>query len=121
MKHLIFAIVSIVCAVASAAEPATESVPFFEGLGKVGRKVTTSSADAQRYFNQGLCFLYAFNHDEAIRSFRRAAAIDPKCAMAWWGIAVANGPHINNPIVSKENAQAAWEARAKAREAAAGA
>jgi tetratricopeptide (TPR) repeat protein len=92
--------------------------PLFEGLGSHGRQVTTSSADAQRYFNQGLCFLYAFNHDEAIRSFQQSAEIDPNCAMAWWGISVANGPHINNPIVTPERAKAAWEALTKAREAA---
>jgi tetratricopeptide (TPR) repeat protein len=100
------------------AATAEVEVPLFDGLGTVGRKVTTASSEAQRYFDQGLCFLFAFNHDEAIRSFRRAAAIDPKCAMAWWGVAVALGPHINNPVVSKENAAAAWEALTKARAAA---
>jgi tetratricopeptide (TPR) repeat protein len=93
-------------------------VPLFEGLGGFGRPVTTSSREAQLYFDQGLCFLYAFNHDEAIRAFQQAAKIDPGCAMAWWGIAVANGPHINNPIVSPERAKAAWEALTKARETA---
>ncbi len=96
------------------------AVPLFEGLGSRGRAVTTDSPEAQRYFNQGLSFLYAFNHDEAIRSFQRAAALDPECAMAWWGIAIANGPHINNPVVPPERAKAAWEALGKAREAAAG-
>lgn len=96
-------------------------VPFFDGLGQHGRKVTTTSTVAQRYFDQGLCFLFAFNHDEAIRSFRQASQLDPQCAMAWWGIAVANGPNINNPVVSAEQATAAWEALTKARAAAAGA
>src|SRR5262249_22529936 len=73
---------------------------------------------AQRYFNQGLCFLYAFNHDEAIRSFEEAARLDPNCAMAWWGISLANGPHINNPILPIERAKSAWEALVKAKEAA---
>ncbi len=100
---------------------AKNSPPLFEGLGKHTRKATTSSADAQAYFNQGLCFLYAFNHDEAIRSFQQAAVHDPKCCMAWWGISLANGPHINNPLLPKERAQAAWEALGKARETAANA
>ena len=95
-----------------------EKPPLFEGLGSHGRQVTTSSVEAQRYFNQGLCFLYAFNHDEAIRSFQAAAELDPTCAMAWWGISVANGPHINNPVVTPERAKAAWTALTKAREAA---
>src|SRR5262245_5301960 len=80
------------------ADEPKENGPLFEGLGGFGRPVTTSSREAQHYFDQGLCFLYAFNHDEAIRAFQQAAQIDPDCAMAWWGIAIANGPHINNPV-----------------------
>ena len=95
--------------------------PFFDGLGARSRPVTTASPEAQRYFDQGLKFLYAFNHDEAIRSFRQAAAIDSACAMAWWGIAYACGPHINNPVVDPAHARVGSEALAKARELAAGA
>jgi tetratricopeptide (TPR) repeat protein len=90
-------------------------VPLFDGLGGLTRKVTTASPEAQRYFNQGLAFMYAFNHDEAIRSFRRAGEIDQECAMAFWGIAVANGPHINNPVVSEDRAKLAWDALGKAK------
>ena len=92
--------------------PAQE--PFFEGTGAYGRKITTPSPLAQRYFNQGLNFLFAFNHDEAIRSFQAAAKADPNCAMAYWGIAAANGPHINNPVVDTEHAKAAFAAVTKA-------
>src|SRR5688572_15065430 len=99
---------------AAAAEPAAAAQKF-DGLGSHGRTVTTSSPAAQEYFNQGLCFLFAFNHDEAIRSFTRATELDPNCAMAWWGISVANGPHINNPVLPPERAVAAWEALGKAR------
>src|SRR5215831_770192 len=90
--------------------------PIFDGLGSYHRKVTTNAPEAQHYWDQGLCFLFAFNHDEAIRSFQQAASLDPKCAMAWWGIAIANGPHINNSKLSKEKEQAAWQAVQKARE-----
>jgi tetratricopeptide (TPR) repeat protein len=96
----------------------TDQVPLFAGLGDRSRAADTGSAEAQTYFDQGLSFLYAFNHDEAIRSFRHAAAIDPDCAMAWWGIAVANGPHINNPVVPEERARSAWEALQRAQAAA---
>src|SRR5262245_514801 len=99
------------------AEP-TEKPPLYNGLGSFGRKITTALPESQRFFDQGLCFLYAFNHDEAIRSFEYAAKVDPNCAMAWWGVAVANGPHINNAIVPPERAKAAWSALAKARQAA---
>jgi len=102
-------------------EQPAEDVPFFDGLGAHGRKVTTSSPEAQRYFDQGLAFLYAFNHDEAMKSFRKAAAIDPKCAMAHWGMALSNGPHINFPMVTDDQAKAASAAVALARANAAGA
>jgi tetratricopeptide (TPR) repeat protein len=98
---------------------AAAKAPLFEGLGKYRRKVTTSSPEAQRYFDQGLAFLQAFNHDEAIRSFEQAGRLDPNCVMAWWGVAFANGPHINNPIVVEARAKAAWEALGKAQRAAA--
>lgn len=91
-----------------------DSVPRFSGLGSLRRTVTTKSPAAQEYFNQGLAFLYAFNHDEANRSFQQATKEDPDCAMAWWGIAMANGPHINKPVVSAEQAEAACRALEKA-------
>jgi tetratricopeptide (TPR) repeat protein len=94
----------------------TPTVPLFSGLGKHSRRVTTTSPDAQRYFDQGLAFVYGFNHDEAIRSFSQAAEIDPQCAMAHWGVALANGPHINNPVVDEAHAKAAWDALTRARE-----
>ncbi len=96
-------------------------VPLFDGLGGFSRKVTTTSPEAQRYFDQGLAFMFAFNHDEAIRAFRRASELDPRCAMAFWGIAIANGPHINNPAVTEDRAKAAWDALARARALAASA
>lgn len=90
---------------------------LFEGTGTHARTVSTSSADAQRWFNQGLAFLFAFNHDEAIRSFEEAARIDPNCAMAHWGVATALGPHINNPAVEPAAAARAWRSLQRAREA----
>ncbi|WP_435007795.1 hypothetical protein P12x_005060 [Tundrisphaera lichenicola] len=89
--------------------------PLYEGTGSHTRKVNTSSQDAQRYFNQGLNLLFAFNHDEAARSFRQAADLDPSCAMAWWGLAVSQGPHINRPVVTAEQARMATQALARAR------
>jgi tetratricopeptide (TPR) repeat protein len=83
--------------------------PFFDGLGNYKRKITTNSATAQRYFNQGLAFYHGFNHGEAIRSFQAAAQADPKCAMAHWAIALACGPHINLPLVPPPSAEMAWK------------
>lgn len=90
-------------------------VPLLKGLGKHTRPVTTSNPAAREYFDQGLLLLYAFNHDEAIRSFGRAATLDPTCAMAHWGVAAANGPHINFTAVPPERATAAWAALTLAR------
>ena len=94
--------------------PAAAGVPRYEGLGGFSRRVT-ASPEAQAYFDQGLSFLYAFNHDEAIRSFQRAAELDPASAMPLWGLALANGPHINNMAVPPEREKAAFDALVKAR------
>lgn len=98
---------------ASAAEAGPAWRPF--DLGRHHRPVSTRSAAAQKAFDQGLIWSYAFNHGDAERAFREAARQDPGLAMAWWGVALVNGPHINNPMVDEASAQAAWLALAEAR------
>jgi tetratricopeptide (TPR) repeat protein len=66
-------------------------------LGSYSRKITTSSSDAQLWFNRGLNWLYGFNHGEAIKSFQKALEHDPECAMAYWGVSYAAGPNYNLP------------------------
>ena len=83
--------------------------PLYDGLGSYSRKITTKSAEAQRYFDQGLGFLQGFNHRAAIRAFQQAAELDPACAMAHWGIALACGPHINAMAVPPSAAELAWK------------
>ncbi len=78
-------------------QPAQQNEPLFDGLGSLHRPVTTRSPLAQKYFDQGLALVYAFNHDEAQRSFEQAVKIDPSMAMGWWGIALTTGPNINLP------------------------
>lgn len=90
-------------------------------LGSHHLKVTTTSKEAQRAFDRGLTWMYSFGHHAAEQEFRRATGLDPKCAMAWWGIAMVNGPHINFPMVPPDRAKTAWEAINQARENAAGA
>jgi len=80
--------------------------PLFDDLGDLQHPVTTSSRQAQRYFDQGLRLLFGFNHKEAIRSFRSAAHLDPQCAMAHWGVAYASGPHVNRPMDADDTARA---------------
>ena len=76
---------------------AQQAEPLFEGLGSFHYPVTTKSPLAQKYFDQGLALVYAFNHDEAQRSFEQAVKIDPSMAMGWWGIALCTGPNYNLP------------------------
>jgi hypothetical protein len=83
--------------------------PLYDGLGSYSRKITTDSAEAQRYFDQGFAFLHGFNHRAAIRAFQQAAEIDPECVMAQWGVALACGPHINSIAVPPPAAELAWK------------
>jgi tetratricopeptide (TPR) repeat protein len=79
-----------------AAEPDdTAEVPLYDNLGSHGYRVTTGAERAQRYFDQGLRLLYAFNHAEAVRAFAEGERIDSACAMCAWGTALALGPNIN--------------------------
>ena len=68
-------------------------------LGPWSRNISTQSDDAQRWFNLGLSWTYAYNHEEAVACFRRALNADPHCAMAWWGVAYASGPFYNRPWI----------------------
>jgi tetratricopeptide (TPR) repeat protein len=90
------------------------SAPLFNNLGNYHHKITTRSVQAQRYFNQGLTLAYAFNHSEAIRSFREAARLDPECAMCYWGVAFSLGPNINAPMPDTAVPEA-WEALSQAK------
>jgi hypothetical protein len=82
------------------AEARPDSIALWDGLGDHHHRITTRSALSQRYFDQGLRFVYAFDHPDAIRSFRLAQRIDPTCAMCAWGEALAFGPNINVPMDS---------------------
>jgi pimeloyl-ACP methyl ester carboxylesterase/tetratricopeptide (TPR) repeat protein len=94
-----------------------------DGLGKVDHPVTTNSAEAQKFFNQGLAYLYAFNHDEGVASFKRAAELDPNLAMAYWGMSLGQGANYNDPgnterfALAYVNLQKALELMPKASEA----
>ena len=92
------------------------AVPMFDGLGKHSRPIATSKPDAQKYFDQGLNFMFAFNHDESIRAFEKVVEIDPDCAMAYWGISLASGINYNFPLFPPEKAKVAWDALQKARD-----
>jgi tetratricopeptide (TPR) repeat protein len=86
---------------------ATELHP---GLGGYHFPISTTSADAQTYFDQGIGLLYGFNHDEAARYFRRAAELDPRSPMPYWGLALSIGPNYNDTAVDEARARATFAA-----------
>lgn len=112
---LFFSVTTIVVAqhqhhAKSTAKPAT----LLAGLGNLQHPVSTRNPLAQKFFNQGLMLIYAFNHEEAARSFQQAAKLDPKLAMAWWGYALAVGPNYNETTIDPARMKAAVEAVQKA-------
>ena len=102
----------------STAEPSppksnSDTVPLYTNLGSHHKRISTRVEATQQYFDQGLRLVYGFNHAEAIRSFTRAAELDPTCAMCYWGIALAYGPNVNAPMDSASGV-AAYAAAQKA-------
>jgi len=93
---------------------------LYDSLGGYSYRITTTSPEAQRWFDQGLRLVYAFNHHEAQRAFREAARLDPKCAMCFWGIALTEGGNYNHPT-DADREKKALAAVQQARELAAGA
>jgi tetratricopeptide (TPR) repeat protein len=78
-------------------QPAAKKATLMSGLGDLHHPVSTSNPEAQKFFDQGMRLIYAFNHEEAAGSFERAAELDPQMAMAYWGLAEAVGPNYNDP------------------------
>lgn len=83
----------------------TSGITLYEGFGNYERDISTSSADAQALFNQGMQLMYGFNHDEAIRSFEKAGVTDPYAAMPWWGAAYSHGININDPEMTEQRSK----------------
>ncbi len=105
-----------VCLLSAQSKPPS----LMPGMGRHHHSISTRSSEAQRFFDQGLTLVFAFNHEEAARSFRRAAELDPRSAMAYWGVALALGPCINLDV-DPPHEKAAYEAVQKALSLAAGA
>jgi tetratricopeptide (TPR) repeat protein len=103
--------------------PPKRAVWLDTGLGSIDHPVSTKNAEAQKFFNQGLAYLYAFNHDEGVASFQRAAELDPALAMAYWGMSLGQGANYNDPgnterfALAYVNLQKALELAPKASEA----
>jgi len=127
MKLLINALAALVlCGSISAQQhsmpnpPTPNKATLMSGLGDLHHPVSTTNPEAQKFFDQGMRLIYAFNHQEAAGSFKRAAELDPKMAMAYWGLAEAVGPNYNDPA-DPDRYKKAHEAIAKAEELAANA
>ncbi len=97
-----------------------DSVPLYTDLGNHHHAINSRTPGTQEYFDQGLRLVFAFNHGEAIRAFTEAARRDPACAICYWGIALAYGPHVNAPMDSAASV-AAYKALSRAAELAPGA
>ena len=87
---------------------------LYDGLGRFHRKISTSSAEAQQYFDQGMRLMWAFNHDESSRSFARSAQLDSACAICLWGVALTVGPNYNMPMMAEPRAKVAYESLQRA-------
>jgi tetratricopeptide (TPR) repeat protein len=125
MKHLLFAFlllfpVAVLAQHGHAPAKAPAPVALESGVGDSNHPVSTTNAEAQKFFNQGLAYIYAFNHAEAIRSFKQATELDPQLAMGYWGMALALGSNYNVPadgpslITAYNNLQKAIELAPKA-------
>ncbi len=97
----------------------TRPVPLVSGLGNANHPIRTTSPEAQKFFNQGMDYLFAFNHDEARRSFQKAADLDPKAPMPLWGVALAVGPNYNDIDIGHARELQAYTAITKAKQLAA--
>jgi tetratricopeptide (TPR) repeat protein len=93
----------------------TRPVTLIPGLGNSNHTIRTTSPEAQKYFNQGLDWIFAFNHDEARRSFEKAAQLDPKAALPLWGVALAVGPNYNDVDIGNAREKQAFDAITKAK------
>jgi tetratricopeptide (TPR) repeat protein len=92
----------------------TEPIPIFaSGLGAFTKPISSTSREAQSFFDQGFQMMYAFAKPEAVRSFREAWKRDPACAICYWGEAWAWGSYLNGPM-SAEEAPHAYTAVQKA-------
>lgn len=112
VNKFLAALLSTTCLLIAGCGPS--AITLVSGLGNVHHRIATSSPAAQQFFDQGLAYFYGFNFDEAERSFHRAAELDPKAAMPYWGMALALGPNYNAASVSSDRAAAAANYCAKA-------
>ena len=111
MKNIFCVLIIILAAATSFAQHhATQEkngpVQLLSGMGNYHHPVSTKNPEAQKYFDQGLNLIYAFNHEEAVRSLQKAIELDPNMVMAHWGVAFAVGPNYNREVDPEREKQA---------------
>jgi tetratricopeptide (TPR) repeat protein len=109
VSALVFVVLANLCSLFAQSKPPV----LMPGLGQHHHTISTKNFEAQRFFDQGLTLVFAFNHEEATRAFQRASELEPQSAMAFWGIALALGPCINLDV-DPPHEKAAYEAVQKA-------
>src|SRR5579871_403451 len=95
MRNRLLYLLPLSVALAQHQAPPEKPVELLKGLGVWHHPIATKSPEAQKFFDQGLTLMYGFNRYEALRSFTKAAELDPRAVMAWWGVAMSLGPSIN--------------------------
>ena len=122
MKNVALCLPLLICTLSAPAQMTmpipdkdTRPVTLIPGLGNSNHTIRTTNPEAQKYFNQGLDWIFAFNHDEARRSFEKAAQLDPKASMPLWGVALAVGPNYNDVDIGNAREKQAFDAITKAK------
>ena len=82
------------------------SAVMLQGVGNGASPADTANREAQAWYNEGLNLYHAFNHNEAIAAFAKAAALDPNCALCEWGVALSLGPTLNYGVTADQTALA---------------
>jgi tetratricopeptide (TPR) repeat protein len=106
MREYLLSAAAVIALMASGASASENPATLIQGLGDHHHTIATAQKDAQSFFDQGLILTFAFNHAEAIRSFQRAAELDPASPMPLWGMAYALGPNYNLPAFPAQLKQA---------------
>ena len=106
-KGLLGFAAALLCSLAAAqqagqAPPPQKPTTLLAGLGTHRHPIATSNEQAQKFFDQGVVLLFGFNHEEAYRSFEKAAELDPEQAMPHWGMALALGSNYNDLVPAEE-------------------
>lgn len=102
-SHACISVLVLLLGACRSTDPLSVPALRYEGLDVCRRTVSTESAEAQAWFDQGLTLLYGFNHEEAIRSFHQATLADPGCTMAWWGLATASAVDLNDDEMTRDD------------------